>query len=98
MYAFDVESSEFVQVLHNGHGYWLMISNTVAKEGKALVYNSLYPTVSSRAKWQIAAILVSECEEIKLKHMDVCMCKCSWEHIYDSGLFAIASATALVYG
>ena len=56
-YAFDIESNEFTQVLHNGHGHWMTISTVGAREAEVLVYDSLYPSVSSCVKRQVAALL-----------------------------------------
>ncbi len=93
-YLFDVESSEFAQILYNGHGHWLTISTNGAQEAEVLVYDSMYPSVSSCVKKQIAALLAPGQEKIALKHMDVQMQSGS----YDCGLFVIAYATALVHG
>ena len=93
-YAFDVESSEFTQVLHNGHGHWLTISTIGAQEAELLVYDSLYPSISSSVKRQIAALLATDHDEITLRHMNVQM----QSSTYDCGLFAIAFATAPVHG
>ena len=93
-YAFDVESSEFTQVLHNGHGHWLTISTIGAQEAELLVYDSLYPSISSSVKRQIAALLATDHDEITLRHMNVQM----QSGTYDCGLFGIAFATAPVHG
>ena len=93
-YAFNVEASEFSQVLHNGHGHWITITTIGAQEGEVLVYDSLYPSVSSCVKRQIAALLATDHDKITLKHMDVQM----QSGTYDCGLFAIAFATTLVHG
>ena len=91
---FDVQSDQFVQILHNGHGHWLTISTIGVRHPEVSVYDSMYPTVSTHAKRQIASLLVTSQKEIKLRHMDVQMQSGG----YDCGLFAIAFATALADG
>ena len=90
-YAFDIQSEEFVQILHDGHGHWLTVS---AVGAEVYVYDSMYPSVGTYTKKQVASILCSKKKAIKLKIMDVQMqaggCDC--------GLFAVAFATALANG
>ena len=43
--SFDIEQGEFVQILHDGHGHWLMVSTVGAKNGEVHVYDSMYPSV-----------------------------------------------------
>ena len=92
--AFDIESDEFIQIVHNGHGHWLTISTIGSKKGEVFVYDSMYPCVSDIVKRQIAALLATKEKEIKLKFVDVQ----KQSGGYDCGLFAIAFATSLVYG
>ena len=94
--AFDVQCDEFVQVLHNGAGHWLTVSSIGATKGKPeiFVYDSMYQSVGSFAKKQIAAMLASEQARIDVKMMNVQR----QEGGSDCGLFAIAFATALVNG
>ena len=63
-------------------------------EEEIFVFDSLYHTVSSCMKRQIAALLETKHNVITLKHMDVQM----QSGTYDCGLFAIAFATARVHG
>ena len=92
--AFQIETSEFVQILHNGHDHWITISTFGADEGEVFVYDSLYCSVSSSVKAQIACLLATKKEKIELKFIDVQM----QSGKYDCGLFAVAFATALVHG
>ena len=58
--AFKVESGSLVQILYNGHGHWLTITNIGTEgEDKVLVYGNLYPSVSTCINKQIAALLHS---------------------------------------
>ena len=93
--AFDIQSAEFIQILHDGHGHWLTVSTVGAEDGaEVYVYDSMYPSVGTYTKKQVASILCSKRKAIKLNIMDVQMqaggCDC--------GLFAIAFATALANG
>ena len=93
--CFEIQRSEFIQILHDGHGHWLTISNIGCKSpAEILVYDSMYPSVGSHSKKQIAALLCSKEKELRLLMMDVQMQSGG----YDCGLFAIAFATALANG
>ena len=63
--AFDIESDEFIQIVHNGHGHWLTISTIGSKKGEVFVYDSMYPCVSDIVNRQIAALLATKEKEIK---------------------------------
>ena len=85
-----MECGSFVQILYNGHGHWLAITNIGAEgDDEVLVYDSLYPTVSTSAHKQIAAPLHINKREIKVMDMQIQAgtCDCS-----------IATATALLSG
>ena len=90
--GFEIQRGEFIQILHDGHGHWLMISGAITENGaqEIHVFDSMYPTVGTYTKKQIASI-VSASKNIELKMMNVQLqnggCDC--------GLFAIAFATAL---
>ena len=91
---FDVEPGEFVQILHNGHGQWLTISTLGNEHPQVEVYDSVYSCCPTLCKAQIAALLSTKQPAIHLKYMDVQMQAGG----YDCGLFAIAFATAIVFG
>ena len=93
--AFKVESGSFVQILYNGYGHWLAITNIGAEgEDEVLVYDSLYPSVSTCVHKQIAALLHTNNREIRVKIVDMQI----QAGTCDYGLFAIATATALLSG
>ena len=81
---FEVQSNEFVQILHNGHGHWLTISTVGVTHPEVSVYDSMYPTTSTHVKQQIASLLATTQNRIRLRHMDVQMQSGG----YDCGLFA----------
>lgn len=93
-YAFDIESSEFTQVLHTGHGHWITVSTIGTQEAEALTYDSMHPSISSSDKRQSAALLATNHNKITLKNMDVQM----QSGPSGCGLFAIAFATVIVHG
>ena len=45
--CFEIQRGEFIQILHDGHGHWLMISSAITEDGaqEIHVYDSMYPTV-----------------------------------------------------
>ena len=92
--CFDVELGEFVQILHNGQGHWLTVSSVGRSHGQIEVYDSAYSSCSSSSKAQIAALLATQLPSIELKYMDTQMQSGS----SDCGLFAVAFATAIVFG
>ena len=57
-YAFQIMSDEFIQVLHNG--YWLTISTIGAATDEVFVFDSMYASVSTKVKHQIAALLATQ--------------------------------------
>ena len=86
--TFDIEPSEFVQVLNNGMGHWLTISTIGTTHPSVHIYDSMYPSVSTKTKSQIAALLNTQFPAIHLQHMNVQMQAGG----YDCGLFALAFA------
>ena len=92
--AFDIQRSEFIQILHNGSCHWLLVTNIGAEKDCIFVYDSLYPTVNSTTKRQIAALFATPAPRISLQFVDCQVQKGT----NDCGLFAIAFATALANG
>ena len=70
---FDIEPSEFIQVIHNGRGHWLTISMIGTSHPDVHVYDSMYPTAGSHVKTQTTAILYTESPAIHLQFMNVQM-------------------------
>ena len=90
---FDIQRGEFVQILNDGQNHWLTISTIgVQHPAEVEVYDSKYRNVSTCVKKQIATLLFTDESEIvlKLKGMQI------QSGSEDCGLFAIATATALV--
>ena len=91
---FDIEPAEFVQILHNGQGYWLTILTIGTSHPDIHVYDSIYPSAGTLVKAQTAALLHTESPAICLKFMRVQMQAGG----YDCGLFAVAFVVALAFG
>ena len=92
---FEINTDEFIQILHCRSGHWLTVSTTGAQDPtEVFVYDSLYPCASTNIKRQIAALLATPSDKITLKFVDVQM----QSGTYDCWLFAVAFATALVLG
>ncbi len=86
---FEVETSEFIQVLHNGNGHWLTISMIGKdKTSEICVYDSVYLSINCHVKEQIAALFQTSQKLIKVKIMDM-QIQCGSS---DCGVFAIATA------
>ena len=48
--AFAIEPDEFIQILHDGGGHWVMISTIGAKHPEVQMYDGLYCSLSSALK------------------------------------------------
>ena len=92
--AFNIERGEFVQILHTGQGHWVTISTIGCTTGEVNVFDSLPPAPTTDLLNQIAAILCTPKDTIKVKYIDVQM----QEGYSDCGVFAVAFATALANG
>ena len=58
MCGFDIQSGEFVQILHDGHRHWLTVG---AEDGaEVYVYDSLYSSVGTYTKKEVASILCTK--------------------------------------
>lgn len=92
--SFNVESEEFIQILHNGKHHWMTISTIGAKHPEVFAYDSLLCTAPDHLQQQIAALL-----KTGEKAIDVKFCKVAMQtNGSDCGVYAIAYATALCLG
>lgn len=92
--SFDVEPGEFLQILHDKHGHWLTISTVGLAHPEVMIFDSLYPSISTSVKMQIACLLYTKKPQIKLLFKDVQIQSGG----SDCGLFSIAFATAITFG
>ena len=93
--GFKVVTGDFVQIVHNGFGHWLTISNIGSNGGaEIMVYDSLHPSINTFVQKQIAAMLKTREDEIRVNVMNMQM----QAGTCDCGLFAVATATSLMHG
>ena len=92
--AYAIETDEFIQILHTGHGHWVTASTIGCQEGEIYVFDSLPPAPTAHLVNQIAALLATQKSSIQVKYVDTTM-QCG---SMDCGLFAIAFAAALANG
>ena len=83
-----------MQNVNNGHAHWITISTIGAAGGTVNVYDSLYMSVSSFVKEQVAAIVHTDKKQITLNFIDAQMQRGTC----DCGLFSLAFATCLANG
>ena len=91
---FGVQRGEFIQILNTGAGHWVTISTIGTDHPVVNIYDSVYSTACDELQQQIASILITQHSSIILHFIDVQLQSGS----SDCGLFAIAYATALVFG
>ena len=63
------DSRKFIQILHDGGGHWIMISTIGTKHPEVRMYDSLYCSLSSALKRQIAALLATKEKKISVHFM-----------------------------
>ena len=69
--AYDVLRGGFIQIVHDGFGHWLTISTIEATSStEVFIYDSMYASMSTNVKQQIAAIMARPEEKITVKMMD----------------------------
>ena len=90
-FSFEVESEEFLQVLHDGHGHWLTISTVGAPPANILVYDSMYASARQATKTQAACMMMVAEPNLTLNFLDVQMQAGG----SDCGVFVLAFATAI---
>ena len=88
---FEVQRGEFIQILNTGAGHWVTISTIGTDHPVVNIYDS---AACDELQQQIASILITPHSSIILHFIDVQLQSRS----SDCGLFAIAYATALVFG
>ena len=111
---FNIQTGEFVQILHTAEGHWLAISTLGLHHPDVNVYDSVYLTLPTLAKAQIASLLNTKETKINVHimklHMQVLLivkllmifmhslCMHMQSGSCDCGLFAIAYITELAHG
>lgn len=73
--AFNVMAGEFLQILHTSEDHWLTISTIGEQHSKIKdhVYDSMFNSIPTPAKTQIASLLCSTDDVIEIHLMEVQM-------------------------
>ncbi len=71
VFAFQVHSGEFVQIVHVRKSHWCVVSTVGCECGVVRVYDSLYKTLSKDLVHLIASMVYSPLSELKIVSMDV---------------------------
>ena len=83
-----------MQILHTGQGHWNTVSTIGTNHPEVQIFDSMFISLPTMGRAQIAALLATEEKRIIVKFMDV-QIQCGE---CDCGLFSICFATALVFG
>ena len=92
--SFAIQTEEFIQILHTGYCHWVTVSTIGCKDGEINIFDSFPVALTSDLMNQIAALLATPKDTIKVKYIDTQMQSGST----DCGIFAVAFATALANG
>ena len=71
VFAFQVHSGEFVQIIHVRNNHWCVVSTVGCETGAVHVYDSLYNPISNETVRLIASLVNSPCSELRVTMMDV---------------------------
>ena len=88
VFAFQVHSGEFVQIIHVRNNHWCVVSTVGCETGVVHVYDSLCKTLSKETVRLIASLVYSPCSELMM----------NVENGSDCGVLAIAYAFDLCSG
>ena len=91
---FNIETGEFIQVLHSNSNHWIVISTIGTNNSEVMIYDSLYITVLQDVRCQISSLICTPNRSIRLKIVDVV----KQSGMNDCGLFAVAYVTTLSFG
>ena len=94
VFAFQVHSGEFVQIIHVRHNHWCVVSTVDCVSGVVNVYDSLYKSVSAITIRLIATMVCSTASKLCIRMMDVE----KQSNGSDCGVLAIAYAFDLCSG
>ena len=94
VFAFQVHSGEFVQIIHVRHSHWCVVSTVDCDSGVVNVYDSLYKSVSAITIRLIASMVSSTASKLVIRMMDVE----KQSNGSDCGVLAIAYAFDLCSG
>ena len=94
VFAFQVHSGEFVQIIHVRNNHWCVVSTVGCQSGVVRVYDSLYKTLSKETVRLIARMVHVPSSELKFEMMDVE----KQSNDSDCGVLAIAYAFDICNG
>ncbi|KAL5493490.1 hypothetical protein EMCRGX_G014680 [Ephydatia muelleri] len=92
--SYSIAKSEFIQIMNTGKHHWVIVSNINCNDEEIHVYDCASGSPTSFLLNQIASIVCTPKDIIKLTYIDVQM----QQGCDDCGLFAIAFATSLARG
>lgn len=91
---FNIIAKEMLQILHDGHLHWLLISTLGCTDGQVKIYDSLMSPPSLQVQLQIASLLCSHLPKMQCAYQS-----CQQQNGgADCGLFAIAFAVDICLG
>ena len=71
VFAFQVHSGEFVQIIHVSNNHWCVVSTVGCQSGVVRVYDSMYNTLSKETVHFIARMVHVPSSDLKVVMMDV---------------------------
>ena len=71
VFAFQVHSGEFVQIIHVRNNHWCVVSTVGSQSGVVRVYDSLYKTLSKETEYLIASMVHVPSSDLQIVMMDV---------------------------
>ena len=71
MFAFQVHSGEFVQIVHVSNNHWALVSTVGCQRGFVHVYDSPRKTVTKDTVYLIASMVHVLSSDLKIVMMDV---------------------------
>ncbi len=93
--SFNIETSGFIQILHNGCNHWLLASTNGCPQDAVPIYDSLYFNTTECIQQSLACLMkVTHEAHTTLNFANIHKQSCS----SDCGVFTIAYATALCFG
>ena len=73
--SFAIQTEEFIQILHTGYCHWVTVSTIGCKDGEINIFDSFPAALTSDLMNQIAALLATPKDTIKVKYIDILKCK-----------------------
>ena len=71
VFAFQVHSGEFVQIIHVRNNHWCVVSTVGCQSGVVCVYDSLYKTLSKETEYLIASMVHVPSSDLNIVMMDI---------------------------